>query len=110
MTRSQLYPAISAILQDKTFLQKGADEEWTLLQALSALYAYRPTTERAVLSAQVSQRSIKAYVETYALHLSVHRSVEELRTLIRAQTPNITETICFKKYVYWLWLFNMSHQ
>lgn len=84
-----------------------------MLQALSVLYAYRPSGNGISIgdsTFEISQWTIKGYIEGYALHLAVHRSISALKASIRAGDPNITSTIGFKKYVYWIWLFNMSHQ
>jgi hypothetical protein len=112
VTRAKLAPAVSAILREKNFLPKSDEEEWTMLQALSVLYAYRPSGNGISIgesSFEISQWTIKGYIETYALHLSVHRSISGLKASIRAGEPNLTATIGFKKYTCWLWLFNMSH-
>ncbi|CZR62617.1 uncharacterized protein PAC_12514 [Phialocephala subalpina] len=112
-TRSKLLPSIFAILQDRNFRPQSDDEKWTMLQALSVLYAYRttvtsePSTQGTVTD--ISHRTIKAFVESYALHVSVHRSIAGLRSSIRTNKPNITSTLDFKLYMYWLWLFNMSN-
>jgi hypothetical protein len=103
---------VVAILRDRTFLPKSDEEEWTLLQALSVLYAYRPSGNGISTNDstfEISQWTIKGYIEAYALHLAVHRSILPLKAAIRGGDPNITSSIAFKKYVYWLWLFNMSH-
>jgi hypothetical protein len=101
------------MLRDKNFLPKSDEEEWTMLQALSVLYAYRPSGNGISIgdsTFEISQWTIKGYIEAYALHLAVHRSISALKASIRSGDPNITSSIGFKKYVYWLWLFNMSHQ
>lgn len=117
LIRSKLFPAVSEILQDKTLLNKGdLDDEWTTLQALSVLYAYRLSTatpstiDRPTSPAEVPQWSIKAFVETYALHVSVHRSIKPLMASLQSGVENITDTSHYKKYIYWLWLFIMAHQ
>ncbi|KAH9210049.1 hypothetical protein DL95DRAFT_343628 [Leptodontidium sp. 2 PMI_412] len=110
--RAKLLPVISAILQDKAFQPKSAEDEWTVLQALSVLYAYRTavsTISSAEGSLEISQRSIKAYIETYAVNLSVHRSISGVKAALRAEDPDVMKTVAFKKYIFWLWLFNMSH-
>lgn len=112
-TRAQLAPTVGAILRDRNFLPKSDEEEWTLLQALSVLYAYRPSGNGISTndnSFEISQWTIKGYIEAYALHLAVHRSISPLKAAIRAGDPDVTSSIAFKKYFYWLWLFNMSHQ
>ncbi|KAH7314315.1 hypothetical protein BKA65DRAFT_516581 [Rhexocercosporidium sp. MPI-PUGE-AT-0058] len=111
-TRSKLLPFVSAILQEKVFQPKSLEDEWTMLQALSVLYAYRTavsTVSSVEGSLEISQRSIKAYIETYAVNLSVHRSISGVKASLRAEDPEIMKTIAFKKYIFWLWLFNMSH-
>jgi hypothetical protein len=112
-TRARLAPTVAAILRDKNFLPKSDEEEWTMLQALSVLYAYRPSGNGISIgdsTFEISQWTIKGYIEAYALHLAVHRSISALKASIRSGDANITSSIGFKKYVYWLWLFNMSHQ
>lgn len=112
-TRSRLLPSISAILQDRTFRPQTDDEKWTMLQALSVLYAYRTTVTNEPSAqenvADISHRTIKAFVESYAMHVCVHRSIAGLRASIRANKLNIASTFDFKLYIYWLWLFNMSN-
>ncbi len=115
-SRSKMVPIISAILSDKSFITKGDfDAEWTMLQALSVLYAYRqtpaPTTNiQSYQSEEVPQWPIKAFVESYATHLSVHRAVEGVKSAVRTGATNIPATRAYQKYIYWLWLFTMSHQ
>ncbi|KUJ10467.1 uncharacterized protein LY89DRAFT_740179 [Mollisia scopiformis] len=111
-TRTQLIPAISDILQDRNVRPQTDGEKWTMLQALSVLYAYRPTIQENTTrhdQADISHRSIKSFTESYALHLSVHRSIIGLKASIRSNEPNINSTQNFKYYIYWLWLFNMSN-
>jgi hypothetical protein len=108
-----LVPIVAAILRDKNFLPHSNEEEWTMLQALSVLYAYRPSGNGVSIgdsTFEISQWTIKGYIEAYALHLGVHRSIAALEASIRSREPEITATIGFKKYIYWIWLFNMSHQ
>ena len=92
------------------------EEEWTTLQALSVLYAYRQTRTGAGrgdefgLSGDEQQFQLKSFTENFAVHLAVHRSVGGVRAALQAQVGDITNTLSYKKYVYWLWLFIMSHQ
>ncbi len=111
-TRTKLLPAISALLQDRSFRPQADDEKWTMLQALSVLYAYRTTVSESSTdsASEISHRTVKAFVESYALHVCVHRSIAGLGSLMRAGNPQITSTMEFKLYMYWLWLFNMSNQ
>lgn len=111
--RSKLFPSNSAILHDRNFRPQTEDEKWTILQALSVLYAYRTTVTNEPSTQEkfsdISHRTIKAFVESHALHVCVHRSIAGLRTLIRTKKPNISSTLDFKLYMYWLWLFNTSN-
>jgi hypothetical protein len=112
-TRSQLTPTISSILQEHNFQPQTDEEKWAMLQALSVLYAYRQTVQEnasRIDIADISHRSIKSFVESYALHLGVHRSISGLKASIRANEQHITSSLSFKHYIYWLWLFYMSHQ
>ncbi|KAK0118377.1 hypothetical protein ONS95_012666 [Cadophora gregata] len=110
--RSKLLPVVSSILQERVFEPKNTEDEWTMLQALSVLYAYRTAVWNGSSSdgpLEISQRSIKTHVEMYALKLCVHRSISGVKASLRAEDPEIMNTIAFKKYIFWLWLFNMSH-
>jgi hypothetical protein len=112
--RAKLVPTVATILRDKNFLPKSEEEEWTMLQALSVLYAYRPSGNGISIigdsTFEISQWTIKGYIEAYALHLGVHRSISTLKASTRSGASEIISSIGFKKYIYWLWLFNMSHQ
>ncbi|KAH7391618.1 hypothetical protein BKA64DRAFT_110100 [Cadophora sp. MPI-SDFR-AT-0126] len=110
--RSKLLPVVSAILQGRAFQPNNAEDEWAMLQGLSVLYAYRTAVSNGSSSdssLEISQRSIKAHIETYALQLSVHRSISGVKASLRAEDPEIMKTMSFRKYIFWLWLFNMSH-
>ena len=112
-TRSKLLPVISAILQEKAFQPTSPQDEWGMLQALSILYAYRTAVSVSSSSdgaLEISPRSIKAHIETYALKLSIHRSISGVKALLQTEDPETTKSLSFKKYIFWLWLFNMSHQ
>ncbi|PVH73242.1 hypothetical protein DL98DRAFT_538490 [Cadophora sp. DSE1049] len=99
--RSKLLPVVSAILQDKAFQPRNTEDEWAMLQALSVLYAYRTAVSNGSSSdgsLEISQRSIKAHIETYALKLSVHRSISGVKASLRAEDPEIMKTMAFRNH------------
>ncbi len=86
------------------------DDNWTLLQALGVLYAY-PTI--AAVSRQTGEKylspwAVKSAVEICAMQLSLHRSVEDLDTLMKSGEPDISTSFAYRHTFYWLWLFVKS--
>ncbi|EME80736.1 uncharacterized protein MYCFIDRAFT_87509 [Pseudocercospora fijiensis CIRAD86] len=93
------------------------DEEviWMQLQAYAILYANgtaadishpKPETED---TRRLNHWVLKASIETFALRLSLHQSFSEVRRLVQDGALHIDQTFAFRKYVYWLWLFTLSH-
>jgi len=49
-------------------------------------------------------------VEVLALRLSIHRSIQDLRSDLESRSVLQPEKInSYKRYTVWLWLFNMAH-
>ena len=106
--RDKLMPSISNLLHSKFPVSQGGDEdELATLQALMVLYVYRPATTSPQFE-DITHWRLKSIVEAYAIHLGCHRSVNELRNLIRSRAINITSSKSYKQYIMWLWLFTMS--
>jgi hypothetical protein len=96
ITREKLMPAISSLLRKKFPVSRGGDDdELTTLQALAVLYVYRSATSPSSFE-DLAHWRIKAIVEAYAIHIGCHRSVNELRNLIRSRAPTITSS---KSYI-----------
>lgn len=108
--REKLMPSISKLLHSKFPASRGGDEdELATLQALMVLYVYRPATTSPQFE-DITHWRLKAILEAYAIHLGCHRSINELRSLIRSEAPNITSSTSYKQYIMWLWIFTMSQR
>jgi hypothetical protein len=84
------------------------------LKALIVLYAYADLPGSSLDTDSSSPYNIplwpiKSLVEAYALRLSLHRSVQGLKSDMLSSTGNILESSNFQKYLYWLWLFTSAH-
>ncbi|KIW73779.1 hypothetical protein PV04_01871 [Phialophora macrospora] len=88
---------------------------WTQLQALAVLYAYRPAADVFQLPGASSSPGflnhwvLKYSIEAFALRVRLHRSIDGLRSLLAINSPQVSESPAFHRYVYWLWLVTMSH-
>lgn len=114
--RKALIPYVSSFLHElEGPISKDEDTIWTHLQAYAILYAYRPSTDitHPVLNSSderlLNHWRIKSAVEDFAMRLGLHHSLGEVRALVRASQQDIRHTHSFKKAIYWLWLFTMSH-
>ncbi|EXJ82224.1 hypothetical protein A1O3_06037 [Capronia epimyces CBS 606.96] len=100
-------------------LPHGCDEEtrWTNLQALAVLYNWAVPLDLA--SRTDSDRSnpvlqydaLRAPIETVARQCSLHRAAEDLATSLEQHHNDLDvhQTIAFRKYLFWLWLFGVVH-
>jgi hypothetical protein len=92
-----------------------SDILWSQLQALAIIYAYCPAGDVVNIPSAPASKGIlnhwevKSSVEAFALRTQLHRSIEELKLAIHENQPDISKSLAFKKYVYWLWLVTMSH-
>jgi hypothetical protein len=90
-------------------------DDWINLKALIVLYAYSDLTPPSQTSKSVGDEFIlywplKYAVEVLALRLTLHRSIQDLRSDLQAGSPLQPESIVsYRKYTVWLWLFNMAH-
>jgi hypothetical protein len=112
----QLMPYIAQFLKGATYLPTRSEEEhWMHLQVFAVLYAYTqiPKSEAGhlepVRNSGLEHWTLKSAVETYALQLSLHRSIEDVKILLRNNCPDIATKNCYRNSVYWLWLFTMAH-
>jgi hypothetical protein len=111
--RDRLAPLVSDLIEAVAGpLASSDDEIWSQLQAMAVLHAYGPATGVFASTQHMhptnypSHWTVKSVIETFALRLSLHRSVE---VLLRDRVENVWRTRPFQKYVYWLWLFTMTH-
>lgn len=113
-TRDVLHPFVLRFLQDKfTNLAGPKYEEMATLKTLIILHAYAqpmPGLQSSSTSHMLPCLLIKFLTESYAVHLSLHRAVEDVKVTVRSQTNGFSASEGYKKYTYWLWLFTMAHQ
>ncbi|KAF7195066.1 hypothetical protein HII31_03534 [Pseudocercospora fuligena] len=96
-------------------LAQADDIIWMQLQAYAILYANGTSTDISNPKAESEETRrlnhwvLKSSIETFALRLSLHQSFSEVRRLIQDGAHHVEQTFAFRKYVYWLWLFTLSH-
>lgn len=110
-TRLALFPHMSQMLEQANDVSnKTQEENWTLLQALAVLYSYPRV---AAVSGQVAEKQlspwvVKSAVETCAMQLSLHQSVEDLKTYLKSPGSDISSSFPYRRTFYWIWLFVKS--
>ncbi|KAJ9607129.1 hypothetical protein H2200_008201 [Cladophialophora chaetospira] len=83
--------------------------------AFAVLYAYRPAADVYQLPAAptsppfLNRWVLKNSIEAFAIRAGLHRSIDDLRALLRSSSQRTSESLVFHKYIYWLWLVAMSH-
>lgn len=109
--RLALFPHMSQLLEHANNISNNTqDENWTLLQALAILYSY-PSV--AAVSGQGPEKklslwAVKSAVETCAMQLSLHHSIEDLKIYIQSPGPDILSSLPYRRSFYWIWLFVKS--
>ncbi|KIX99669.1 uncharacterized protein Z520_04304 [Fonsecaea multimorphosa CBS 102226] len=79
-------------------------------RALLILYAYaRPSPAGTATRHPIPTSVLKALVEGHAINIGIHRSVEGVKKDLISGRKDISRTIEYKKYTYWLWLYTMAH-
>jgi hypothetical protein len=88
-------------------------DEMSTLRALAVLICYSDMTP--VSKSSENRRSegmlywyLKNVMEVLAIRHSLHRSIQDLRLDLRSGTKNITDTESFRRYNFWLWLFDSA--
>ena len=113
--REQLGPYIIQFMKEITSPKEMSEEEnWTHLQALSVLYAYVQIPKSGPRVSMPNEEylghwTLKSTVENFALQLSLHRSIENVKLLLQNGCPDIAAKNCYRNSLYWLWLFTLSH-
>ncbi|KAH8701560.1 hypothetical protein BGW36DRAFT_355717 [Talaromyces proteolyticus] len=108
--RQYLLPCILKILEEaNSDMNCNEEDNWTLLQALAVLYAYpRVTAVSRHVEKQINPWAVKSAIETRAMQVSLHESVENLNNLIKCHEPEIMSSHAYRRTFYWLWLFVKS--
>ena len=110
-TRLALLPHVLNILQQSHNIMDSCERDrWTLLQALAVLYAYPRVTTLSKRDGgrQISPWAVKSAVETCAMQISLHQSIEDLKALIESHDPEILSSLPYRRTFFWLWLFVKS--
>lgn len=110
-TRLALLPHMLKMLQESHDVMDNSQEEnWTLLQALAVLYAYPrvAAVSKQDGEKQMSPWAVKSAVETCAMQMSLHQSVEDLKALIKSGEPDILSSLAYRRTFFWFWLFVKS--
>ena len=110
-TRLALLPHMLKMLQlPHDVMDNSQNENWTLLQALAVLYAYPrvAAVSKQDGEKQMSPWAVKSAVETCAMQISLHQSVEDLKTLVKSRESDILSSLSYRRAFFWLWLFVKS--
>ncbi|KFZ05147.1 hypothetical protein V501_08638 [Pseudogymnoascus sp. VKM F-4519 (FW-2642)] len=110
-TRLALLPHMLKMLKEPhDAIDNTQNENWTLLQALAVLYAYPrvAAVSKQDREKQMSPWAVKSAVETCAMQVSLHQSVEDLKALIESREPDILSSLPYRCAFFWLWLFVKS--
>lgn len=114
-TIDALYPTILHFLQNVIIDPGGSrDDELANLQCLMLLFSFakavpglrgHSSETRHLFPAPM----LKGLTESYAIHLDLHRAVEDVKKAIRLAPQAVVTSDAYKRYTYWLWLFTMAH-
>jgi hypothetical protein len=97
---------ITEFLQASFDHQHQSDaEQIRTMESLMILYAFAPST-----ISQPSFAFIRAACEAYATKIGLHRAVDAVRQLVANGTELSKNDIQVKRYMYWIWLYIISHQ
>jgi hypothetical protein len=110
--REKLLPEVSRIPK-KIFLTQGGGsqlDELCTFKALCVLCYYSDLTPLSEASQSTGKEDVlywplKSLAEIYGLRMSLHRSVQELKSELASKSTGIVESKSFQRYVYWIWLY-----
>nr|POE50140.1 hypothetical protein CFP56_71603 [Quercus suber] len=113
--RTALMPRVMSIIDSAHGLTPvDEDEQWTLLQTIGVLYAYSTSsdmdhkTSGVASSGALAPHALKALLETLAVRLGIHQSLQSWQIARKGHGSDPSKTIAFRKYIFWLWLYTMS--
>jgi|SRR6187402_74669 len=114
--REMLLPEVIRVPKAALTTQVGGRpvDDLSTLKALFILYVYSDLTPPSQPSESSPKQDIlfwplKSVVEVYAVRLSLHRSVQDLKSELRSNPEGITTSKSYERYTYWLWLFSTAH-
>lgn len=113
----KLVPYIVQLCQGRLeACEQSEANNWICLQALSVIYAYLQVPAMtgssfgSMLNSKeyLSHGALKSTVEAMAMQLQLHRSIDELQTMMQINESSIWSTETYHRCVYWVWLYIMS--
>jgi hypothetical protein len=104
--RERTKGCITELLQASFDHQHQSDaEQIRTMESLMILYAFAPST-----ISQPSFTFIRAACEAYATKIGLHRAVDVVKQLLASGTELSKTDLNVKRYLYWIWLYVISHQ
>lgn len=114
--REKLLPEISRIPKRLFLTQIGGlqQDELCTFKALCVLCHYSDLTPISEASQSTEKEDVlywplKSLAEIYGLRMSLHRSVQEVKSELASKPTGIVESKSFARYVYWLWLYDTAN-
>ena len=107
--REKLLPEISRIPK-----KLAQSDELCTFKALCVLCHYSDLTPISEASRDTGKEDVqywplKSLAEIYGLRMSLHRSVQEVKSELTSNPARIIESKSFTRYVYWLWLYDTAN-
>ena len=113
--RKLFVPIITAFLQ-ATFnpRPRAAGEDMVDMQALIILLVFTRSYvpeggSESLSSVEIDYRSVKTAAEASATAMGLHTAGDHLWRLKQTGSTYQYTAPCTRRYVYWIWLFQMSH-
>lgn len=85
--------------------QQNDAEQIRTMESLMILYAFAPST-----ISTPSFAFVRAACEAYATKIGLHRSVDAVKQLVASGVELWRNDLKVKRYLYWIWLYVISHQ
>lgn len=97
---------ITNLLQVSFDHQHQSDaEQIRTMESLMILYAFAPST-----ISQPSFAFVRAACEAYATKIGLHRAVDAVKQMVANGVELSRDDLKVKRYLYWIWLYVISHQ
>ena len=111
--RRGMVSEINEILKLKHCSPSNQHEKlWLVIRASAILYCYsviQPASDDVCSSDELGVWALKSTLEMVASRLALHRSAEELRSILDSGNEMVIDSSAFRRYIFWLWLYTMSH-
>jgi hypothetical protein len=104
--RDQTKIFVTDFLQASFDHQNRSDaEQIRTMESLMILYAFAPST-----ISQPSFSFVRAACEAYATKIGLHRAIDPVKQLVVSGVELSKHDLRVKRYLYWIWLYVISHQ